>query len=27
MLARQAAHLAEHLDDLPEIRDWTWTDG
>jgi xylulose-5-phosphate/fructose-6-phosphate phosphoketolase len=27
MLARQAAHLAEYLDDLPEIRDWTWTDG
>jgi len=27
MLARQAAHLAEHLDDLPEIRDWTWADG
>jgi xylulose-5-phosphate/fructose-6-phosphate phosphoketolase len=27
MLARQAEHLAEHLDDLPEIRDWTWTGG
>jgi xylulose-5-phosphate/fructose-6-phosphate phosphoketolase len=26
MLARQAAYLAEHLEDLPEIRDWTWTE-
>jgi xylulose-5-phosphate/fructose-6-phosphate phosphoketolase len=24
MLARHAAYLAEHLEDLPEIRDWTW---
>ncbi|HMG20108.1 MAG TPA: phosphoketolase family protein, partial [Kofleriaceae bacterium] len=24
MLARHAAHVAEHLEDLPEIRDWTW---
>jgi xylulose-5-phosphate/fructose-6-phosphate phosphoketolase len=27
MLARHATHLAEHLEDLPEIRNWTWTDG
>jgi xylulose-5-phosphate/fructose-6-phosphate phosphoketolase len=26
MLARHATHLAEHLEDLPEIRNWTWTD-
>jgi hypothetical protein len=26
MLARHAAHVAQHLEDLPEIRDWTWTD-
>jgi len=24
MLARHAAYVAEHLEDLPEIRDWTW---
>lgn len=24
ILARHAAHVAEHLEDLPEIRDWTW---
>jgi xylulose-5-phosphate/fructose-6-phosphate phosphoketolase len=23
-LARHAAHVAEHFEDLPEIRDWTW---
>ena len=25
MLARHASYVAEHFDDLPEIRDWTWT--
>jgi len=25
MLARQGAYLAEHFEDLPEIRNWTWT--
>ena len=24
MLAKHAAHVAEHFEDLPEIRDWTW---
>ncbi|HWU87838.1 MAG TPA: phosphoketolase family protein [Kofleriaceae bacterium] len=24
MLARHEAYIAEHLEDLPEIRDWTW---
>ena len=27
MLARHAAYLAEHLEDLPEIRNWTWPHG
>jgi len=27
MLARHAVHIAEHLEDLPEIRDWTWAEG
>jgi len=25
MLARHHAYVVEHLDDLPEIRDWRWT--
>ena len=25
MLARHRAYIAEHFDDLPEIRDWTWS--
>jgi xylulose-5-phosphate/fructose-6-phosphate phosphoketolase len=24
MLARHASHVAEHFDDLPELRDWRW---
>jgi len=24
MLAKHRAYIAEHLDDIPEIRDWTW---
>jgi xylulose-5-phosphate/fructose-6-phosphate phosphoketolase len=24
-LERHAAHIAEHFEDMPEIRDWTWT--
>jgi xylulose-5-phosphate/fructose-6-phosphate phosphoketolase len=24
MLARHCEYVAEHLDDMPEIRDWTW---
>ncbi len=27
MLARHKAYVAEHFEDLPEIRDWTWTPG
>ena len=27
MLARHAAYVAEHFEDLPEIRDWTWAAG
>jgi len=25
MLARHAAHVVEHFEDLPEIRDWSWS--
>jgi len=25
-LARHKAYVLEHLDDIPEIRDWSWTD-
>jgi xylulose-5-phosphate/fructose-6-phosphate phosphoketolase len=25
MLSRHRAYVAEHLEDMPEIRDWTWT--
>ena len=27
MLARHKAYLAEHLEDMPEIREWTWDAG
>jgi xylulose-5-phosphate/fructose-6-phosphate phosphoketolase len=27
MLARHAAYIAEHLEDLPEIRNWVWNAG
>ncbi len=26
MLRRHEAHIREHLEDLPEVRDWTWAD-
>jgi xylulose-5-phosphate/fructose-6-phosphate phosphoketolase len=25
MLERHPIHVREHLDDMPEVRDWTWT--
>ena len=25
MLERHAAYVREHLEDMPEVRDWTWT--
>lgn len=27
MLARHAIYVTEHLEDMPEVRDWTWTGG
>jgi xylulose-5-phosphate/fructose-6-phosphate phosphoketolase len=26
MLARHEVHIREHLEDMPEVRDWTWAD-
>jgi xylulose-5-phosphate/fructose-6-phosphate phosphoketolase len=26
MLARHRLYVSEHLDDVPEIRDWVWSD-
>ena len=26
MLAKHRVHIREHFDDLPEVRDWVWTD-
>jgi len=27
MLARHGEYVREHLEDMPEVRDWTWTEG
>jgi acetate kinase len=26
LIARAMAYFREHLEDMPEIRDWTWTE-
>jgi xylulose-5-phosphate/fructose-6-phosphate phosphoketolase len=26
LIARATAYSREHLEDMPEIRDWTWTE-
>jgi xylulose-5-phosphate/fructose-6-phosphate phosphoketolase len=26
MLAKHTVHVREHFEDLPEVRDWVWTD-
>jgi xylulose-5-phosphate/fructose-6-phosphate phosphoketolase len=26
LVARATAYSREHLEDMPEIRDWTWTE-
>jgi xylulose-5-phosphate/fructose-6-phosphate phosphoketolase len=26
MLSRHESYIREHLEDMPEVRNWTWTD-
>jgi len=26
MLARHESYIREHLEDMPEVREWTWMD-
>jgi len=26
MLARHDSYIREHLENMPEVREWTWTD-
>jgi len=26
MLARHESYIREHLEDMPEVSEWTWTD-